>query len=219
MMISVVFDVDGLFVNTINHFMNVYNKVFKHFGKPEMSQKELFPMLTPDYSQILRDVGLGSKEAHDFQVAEWTNSLVRNDFGVGLYPGAQEFLDKVEMRYPFVFATASGREHIEIYKKHMKLKDSYKFITREDVPNPKPHPDQYIAAMEHLRSKPENTVVVDDIRHNLTTARKLGMKPIGNTWGFSTEEQFRREEIEFVRDYDHLLWRLDEIDSRQGRYY
>lgn len=202
-MIGLILDVDGFVVDTRNHFVNVYNRVFEKFGAPAMTRDELFSRIKPDYTLILKELGLDSDEAKNFQVDLWSKSLEKNEFGVSLYPGALEFLDEIK-NHPFVFATASGRNHIKNYAK-IGLDSGFKFVTRDDVANPKPHPDHYAEALRILGTEAEKTIVVDDIGDNLATAREMGMPTLGVTWGFSKEEDFEAIGIPFVDSFDEIV--------------
>lgn len=211
-MIGLILDVDGFIVDTRNHFMGVYNRVFEKFGVPKMTREELFPRLAPDYTLILKNLGIDSEESRSYQVSVWNKALEINEFGVSLYKGALEFLEELK-NYRVVFATASGRNHIEFYKK-LGLDGDYTFVTRDEVANPKPHQDHYNAALAKLGTKPENTIVIDDIRHNLETARHMKMIPKGVTWGFSNREQFKEIGVEYADSFDELLLGIQRLDGK-----
>lgn len=56
-------------------------------------------------------------------------------------------------------------------------------LSNEDIPKPKPHPDIYIAAMQKLKVKPEETLILEDNDHGIEAAKASGghLMTIGTT--------------------------------------
>ena len=51
-------------------------------------------------------------------------------------------------------------------------------VCKEDVANPKPHPDTFLRAAELMKIKPENCVVFEDGQAGMQAARTAGMQVV-----------------------------------------
>lgn len=78
----------------------------------------------------------------------------------------------------------------------------------DDRPN-KPAPDGVYYALEKLHSKLENTVFVGDADTDILTAKNAGLVSIGVLWGFRDREIIEAEGAEYivetVKDLENLL--------------
>lgn len=78
----------------------------------------------------------------------------------------------------------------------------------DDRPN-KPAPDGVFYAIEQIGSKPENTIFVGDADTDILTAKNAGLPSIGVLWGFRDREVIENEGAEYivetVNDLEKLL--------------
>jgi HAD superfamily hydrolase (TIGR01509 family) len=74
------------------------------------------------------------------------------------------------------------------------------FLSNEDVKNPKPDPEIYIKAIESLRMKPKECLVVEDNKNGIKAAIQSGA------------HLFEVKEVSDVT-YDNIINRIHEINS------
>ena len=85
---------------------------------------------------------------------------------ISFLPGAEHFLEYlIEHGVNFVIVTNTSRQNVQYFQKKLPtLAKCTQWITREDVTNPKPHPEPYRVAKErYFKDEPyivgiENTV-------------------------------------------------------------
>ncbi|MGW8224748.1 MAG: HAD family hydrolase [Anaerolineales bacterium] len=96
-----------------------------------------------------------------------------------LSPGAIELLDELTNRMiPRTIATASGKENLEFFYKHLGLERWFELekIVFDDGARPgKPAPDVYLHAAHTIGLHPGDCVVVEDSLSGIQAARSAGV--------------------------------------------
>ena len=78
--------------------------------------------------------------------------------------------------------------------------------TSDDAKRSKPHPDIFVAALERLKLRAEDVIVVGDTPYDVEAAKKAGMKTTGLLCGGFSEESLREAgAVDIYRDPGHLL--------------
>jgi HAD superfamily hydrolase (TIGR01509 family) len=99
--------------------------------------------------------------------------------GVPVFSGAEEVLRRLHGRVSMGIVTSSRRDHFEIIHRSTGLLTYFDFaLTRESYDRTKPHPDPYLAAMDHCGARPEECIVVEDSARGLFAARRAGIRCI-----------------------------------------
>ena len=123
----------------------------------EVSDKEIFSM-TIEKESIYQKICLKSK--------------------MKLAPGATDFFQFLKSEnIPFTIASASGKENIDFYFKHLKLGKwfSYdKVIYNDGFFRGKPYPDIYLLAARKLELNPKETMVFEDSFIGIHAAENAG---------------------------------------------
>lgn len=92
-----------------------------------------------------------------------------------LAPGAVRFLDYLkDYKIPFTIATASGKENVDFYFKHLPLSNWFEYdkvIYNNGRIKGKPDPQIYQLAMETIGKKPEEVIVFEDAIAGLQAAK------------------------------------------------
>jgi HAD superfamily hydrolase (TIGR01509 family) len=177
---AVVFDNDGLLLDTEEVWTRAETALFARHGStftgehkrdligtsPTTSAAKLEVMLDmPGRGPALMD------ELHD-QVME--EALL----GVPARPGALELLEAVRAAgVPVGVASNSARAFVERVLSVAGLLDGHLdvVVTANDVPNPKPAPDLYLAACAALGADPERSAALEDSAIGVAAARAAGM--------------------------------------------
>lgn len=94
--------------------------------------------------------------------------------------GVHEFLAELRARaIPAAVATSSRSAHALGHLGTAGLLDLFAaVVTRDDVVNPKPHPEPYLTAAGHLGVKPETCLAIEDSHSGVRAAHGAGMQTI-----------------------------------------
>lgn len=94
--------------------------------------------------------------------------------------GVHELLDELAARrIPAAVATSSGSAHAMRHLGTAGLLDRFvTIVTRDDVVDPKPHPEPYLMAAARLRIDPADCLAVEDSRAGVRAAHAAGMQTV-----------------------------------------
>ena len=82
-------------------------------------------------------------------------------------------------RIPAAIATSSGSAHALRHLGTAGLIDRFvTIVTRDDVADPKPHPEPYLTAAARLRIDPADCLAVEDSRAGVQAAHAAGMQTV-----------------------------------------
>ena len=177
---AVVFDNDGLLLDTEDAWTRAETVLFARHGSTFTSEhkRELIgtsPVTSAAKLEVMLDMpGRGADlmgELHDLVMKE-------TFAGVPPRPGAVELLEAVRAAgKPVGVASNSARAFVERVLSGAGLLDGHfdVVVTSDDVENPKPAPDLYLAACAALGAEPERAAALEDSATGVAAARAAGM--------------------------------------------
>jgi HAD superfamily hydrolase (TIGR01509 family) len=179
---GVVFDNDGLFLDTEPSWTRAQETVFERRGRRfDLDAKHALvgtsPVTAPSVlERILQLPGEGeavSAEMYDLAADEIANAAEPR-------PGALELLEAVRGRWPVGVASNAPRRHLVTGLRRVGVEDSFDaMLAFDDVGVPKPAPDLYLRACELLGVDPTRSVAIEDSPPGVASARAAGLFVIG----------------------------------------
>jgi HAD superfamily hydrolase (TIGR01509 family) len=179
---AVVFDCDGLLVDTEVCWTRAETKIFAEHGYDfGLEQKQIV------IGRTLEAAGRAMADYFDRPgqgpvLAQHLHDLVAVELAAGAdaLPGARELVSALRGRVPIAVASNSPRAFVDAALVSAGLGDLFtEIFSVEDVERPKPEPDLYLAACAGLEADPANTVAFEDSRTGVDAARAAGMFVIG----------------------------------------
>ncbi|HVW93210.1 MAG TPA: HAD family phosphatase [Devosia sp.] len=179
---AVIFDMDGTLLDTEMVFRAVVFDAARDFGF-EMTDAVHLAMVGSSH-EATRLMLLDNYGA-DFPYAafdERCRELMkeRTVEAVPVKHGALEFLAALRSRkVPLAVATSSRTAHAHRHLGRAGLLDLFDaVVTRDDVVNPKPHPEPYLTAAGRLSVDPLRCLAVEDSHTGVRAAHAAGMQTI-----------------------------------------
>lgn len=178
---AVLFDMDGLLVDTEPLWFETETEVMARLGAPwsEEDQEQLLGGSmehTVSYLLSRATVAAGPRE-----VARWMidGMLARAAQGrIVIRPGARELVAEVAAAgIPYALVTSSEREFADAVLKGTGLPFAVT-VTADDVEKTKPAPDPYLHAARLLNADPAHCVALEDSLNGTTSATLAGCKLI-----------------------------------------
>src|SRR5690554_1946348 len=104
----------------------------------------------------------------------------RSHAGVPVKPGARELVTELrERNIPTAVATSSRNPHAQHHLAAAGLLDLFEtVVTRDDVVNPKPHPEPYLTAARRLGVDPVQCLALEDSHAGVRAAHAAGMQTV-----------------------------------------
>lgn len=180
---AVLFDVDGLLVDTENLDLGVAIRVCKDLGI-DLTEEEVESRVGVTskkfYSELFakRKLELSLKDILDKHFKIYDKLLEEE---LTHFPGAKT-LPKILKSKGLKLALVSGstRKQVEIILKQLGIYDYFNtIVTADDVEHGKPDPEGYLLSAKILNVNPENCVVLEDATPGVMAGKNAKMKVVG----------------------------------------
>jgi HAD superfamily hydrolase (TIGR01509 family) len=179
---AVVFDMDGTLLDTEAVFRDIVFDVCGALGF-EMTHDVHLSMVGSSHEVtnklLVEAYGVAFPYAmFDQQCREMMRHRMAET--VPVKAGVHELLAELKARrIPAAVATSSRSPHALGHLGRAGLLDIFAaVVTRDDVTNPKPHPEPYLTAAELLGIRPENCLAVEDSYSGVRAAHAAGMQTV-----------------------------------------
>lgn len=178
---AVVFDMDGLLLDTEILWERAESELFRRHGAVWTLQDKLAVMGTPfAFTAEYFARRLGEPPERGPALVDEMIELMRIELGrqVDARPGAVELVEGLRELggVGLALASNSSRDLVDLALRAAGLTDAFDVIvTADDVANPKPAPDIYLAACERLGVAPADAVALEDTAPGIAAAKAAGL--------------------------------------------
>ncbi|CEG26537.1 HAD family hydrolase [Bacillus sp. B-jedd] len=175
---GIIFDFDGLIVDTETLWFEAYREIMKGFAC-ELTLEEFSKVIGTTDEQLnaffenvtgmtVDEAGLHSKTREFYH---------QRAVSLELREGVRGFLDEAkELNLKVGLASSSGRDWVESYLRKFGIFEFFDTIkTREDVHQVKPDPALYIQALNALGLQPAEAIALEDSLNGSAAAIAAGM--------------------------------------------
>ncbi|OOM77877.1 HAD family hydrolase [Clostridium sp. BL-8] len=209
---TVIFDLDGTLLNTIEDLTDSVNFALGLYGFPYKSLEE-----------IRSFVGNGAARLIELSIPDGTSSPMyekcfvdfRNHYSMNMrnktdaYEGIMELLRQLlEKKYKIAivsnkFDTAVKELNKIYFEKYIKVA-----IGESEKVSKKPAPDTVFKALEELGSVTDKSVYVGDSEVDVKTAKNAGVICVGVTWGFRNRKVLEENGADYIIDTPQELLKI-----------
>ena len=207
---TVIFDLDGTLLNTLEDLTDAVNFVMRANEYPERTIEEVRCFVGNGIRRLMElAVPEGVSEDTFENVFEQFKSYYTDHCQIKTcaYEGIMELLEKLYTD-GVSMAIVSNKNHAavcelnEIYfKKYIEVA-----IGQKDGIRKKPAPDTVLQALKELGKEKESAIYVGDSEVDFLTAQNTGMDCVLVTWGFRTTEELGvYEPTTFIEKPEQLL--------------
>ena len=207
---GVIFDIDGVLLDSMIIWTDLGERYLKSIGKePEEGLTEkLFSMSMEQGAEYLKD-----KYSIDESIPEILddiNNISKNFYynEVEAKPGVKELLQDFSSRgIKMVAATSSPRGHVERALTRVGLLEFIdRIFTNGEVGVSKHEPDIYNLAAEYMGTAPSETLVFEDSLYALKTAKTAGYVTVGiyDARGEKDQAGLKENAELYLKGYDDL---------------
>ena len=180
--VAVVFDMDGVLVDTEHLWDEVREELTEEWGgryTPE-AQQAMMGMSSHEWSRYLHEA-VGLQEPPDVINAEVVRRmLARYETGLPIVPGAVDAVRRLAAEgFRLALASSSNRELIDAVLRELGLTSLFEVtVSSEEVGRGKPAPDVYLEAARRLGVEPAQCAAVEDSASGIRAAHAAGMRVI-----------------------------------------
>lgn len=173
---AVIFDFDGLIIDTESVLIQAYGDIHARHGVPFERDHFLRNVGHADYSFDPWHAfeKLADRAALELERQKWNRELNRR---LRPLPGVLAILDSARTAGLRIgLASNSGHDHVDRQLERLGLLERFEALgCREDVPSPKPEPDVYRFVMNQLGVHGSEAFALEDSQTGALAARRAGL--------------------------------------------
>ena len=182
---AIIFDLDGVIINSFDAWLHVFNKTRRHFKLKELTKEEFRrkawgKILDTELKKNFPDKNI--KEIKDQYKALIAKSIDK----IKLLPGSKDVLLEIKKKNIRIgLVTNNFRKPVKkILELHKIGKYFDAIVAEEDVEMPKPYPDGILKACKKLNVQPDEIIYVGDRENDYKAGKAAGAFVVGlNTKG------------------------------------
>lgn len=183
MITAIIFDMDGLMIDSEPIQSKAYEQILKEYDKTPILNNE----------GIVHKVGIKEKDnwkllCEKYELSEPIDILMqkRSKSYLNLLSdikpmnGLMDLLNLLKLhQFKMALASSSVMEHITIVLSTLNIKDFFDaIVSGQDVERGKPYPDINLKAAQMIQTNPENCLVLEDAQSGVEAAKNGNMKVI-----------------------------------------
>lgn len=178
---AVLFDMDGVIVDTEPLHKKAYFQMFEVFGAavtPELYASFAGASTKKVCQTLIDQFGLNHTTEELIQVKRsFFKELFYNDSEFDLIPGVRNLIEHYfENEIKLVLASSASQTTIEmVFEKFDLEKYFIGKISGADLQASKPHPEIFLLAAEMAKEPVENCLVIEDSTNGITAAHRAGI--------------------------------------------
>lgn len=209
---TLIFDLDGTLLNTLNDLKDSTNFALEKYGYPPRTLEEVRCFVgngvkllmeralpsgsnNPDFENCLQDFKAHYKENMYNTTAPYDGILgmldILNKKGIKIAVVSNKFDEAVK----------------ELCEKFFQNRIQTAIGESQNI-RKKPAPDSVFEAMRILDAKKESTIFIGDSEVDVQTAKNAHITSIGVTWGFRNTDVLENEGADFIVDSTHSLLQI-----------
>jgi HAD superfamily hydrolase (TIGR01509 family) len=213
---AVIFDMDGTLLDTESVFKTIVFEVCTELGF-EMTDAVHMSMVGGSHENTNRLLIESYGVAFPYALFDERCRVImreRSHSGVPVKPGARELVTELRQRgIPTAVATSSRNPHAQHHLGAAGLLEMFEtIVTRDDVINPKPHPEPYLTAARRLGIDPLKCLALEDSHSGVRAAHAAGMQTVMVPDLVHPSEEIRALGIAVMESLDHV--RLAAFDRK-----
>lgn len=199
---TVIFDLDGTLLNTLDDLTDSVNFALGEMGYPLHTADEVRMMVG---NSVVYLIEKALPEGVDKETFDKTLALFESHYQTNMrnktapYDGIMPMLEKVKAD-GYKMAVVSNKPDVftkelvsELFGEYIPLA-----IGRSDDMPRKPAPDMVLYAMDKLGSDKSTTVYVGDSEVDAVTSKNAGLPCVGCLWGFRDRETLESAGAEYI---------------------
>eukprot|EP00271_Cylindrocystis_brebissonii_P001255 TRINITY_DN11577_c0_g1_i1.p1 TRINITY_DN11577_c0_g1~~TRINITY_DN11577_c0_g1_i1.p1 ORF type:complete len:232 (+),score=24.67 TRINITY_DN11577_c0_g1_i1:376-1071(+) len=217
----IIFDMDGLLLDTESFYTTVQKKILARYGKDftyELKAKMMGKRALEAGRVLIAETGLGDVLTAEAFIKE-REDMLHDLFPTSqLMPGAERLVRHLHgHRIPMAVATSSHRKHFELkttlHKEVFALMHHVVVGDDPEVSKGKPDPEIFLLARSRFEAplpSPEQCLVFEDAPIGVEAANKAGMPVVMVPHDWIDPEQTKQatERITSLNNFDPLPWGL-----------
>jgi HAD superfamily hydrolase (TIGR01509 family) len=193
---AVLFDLDGVLINSFNSWYLAFNETLEKFGRWKISKEEFEEKCWgPDLRHNMGKFGL-SEDAIKYCQARHIDRIKE----IKIFPEVKEVLELLRRRIKLGLVTNTPANDVHETLEYFGLKKYFDVVvTGDDVKKGKPNPEIVVKACNKLGLNPSDVVLVGDTKSDIVAGKLAGCTTIGLRIKGDFEIEKLSELVKFIK--------------------
>jgi len=188
----ILFDLDGTLIDSTEAILEGFDVAFKAFHKKTPNEEEIKRLIGLPLDIMFEKLGI-KKNVWDYVEVYKKHYRKISTKKTKLLPFAKEAVFEANQFARLGIVTTKTARYSRELLEHFNLMKYFEvLIGRENVDNPKPHPEPILKAIHLMNAKKEATFMIGDTCLDMVSAKEAGVKYIGVKWEYESEENMKR---------------------------
>lgn len=193
MMKAILFDMDGLMVDTERLYIETESAIAESFGK-KLTEETIWKMMGKKAVEAIgiyiSDLGINMPVEEMIGIRDnLFEEKLRNELVP--MPGLFEIVNEYRGTLQLAIATGSPRKFLNIVLDKLEIREHFQALqTADEISNGKPDPEIYIKTAEKLGIPPEECIVLEDSQNGALAGKRAGCYTIAIPSEYTCKQDF-----------------------------
>ena len=189
---TILFDLDGTLIDSTEAILEGFEVSFKYFNKTPPKPEEVKKLIGLPLDIMFSKLGI-KENVWDYVDIYKQHYRKISTQKTKLLPFAKEAIKEAKKFARLGIVTTKTARYSKDLLKHFGILDDFEVIIgREDVINPKPHPEPVVKAIHIMNAKKELTWMIGDTCLDMVSAKEAGVRYIGVKWEYESQEKMQK---------------------------
>ena len=192
----ILFDLDGTLIDSTDAIISTFNYSFKELSFDfKGNDKDIKSLIGYPLDIMYKELGVDEKKVWDFVDTYKNRYRIISKEQTTLLENAFEAVKLASQFGRVSVVTTKTRAYTMPLLEHFNIAQFFEIVTgRENVQNPKPHPEPILTTLEQMNydKKLHDVWMIGDTKLDLIAANDANINSIGLLCGYGEEEELRK---------------------------
>jgi len=189
---TILFDLDGTLIDSTEAILESFGVAFRSFGDEIPSDELIKAQIGYPLDVMFVTLGVASERASEYVEAYKQHYRKISCAKTVLLPYAKESLELASKYATLgVVTTKTAKYSIELLEYNDIMHYFSVLVGREDVQNPKPHPEPILKALSKLQIDTKDVWMIGDTCMDIVSAKSANIQGIAVTSGYASKESLQ----------------------------
>jgi len=186
----ILFDLDGTLIDSTPAILESFRVAFESFGDDVPNDEKIKALIGLPLDVMFVELGVEDNKKWDYVDAYKKHYRPISKQKTTILPFGKEAIIKASKIATLGIVTTKTARYSQELMEHFGVMSYFDvLIGREDVINPKPHPEPILKALEKLNSKNKKVFMIGDTCLDCISAKEANVIGIGVSCGYNSKEQ------------------------------
>ena len=192
----ILFDLDGTLIDSTDAIVSTFNHSFKELNYDfKGNDEDIKSLIGYPLDIMYKELGVDEEKVWDFVDAYKNRYRMISKEQTTLLENAYEAVELASQIGRVSVVTTKTRTYTMPLLEHFNIAQFFEIVTgRENVQNPKPHPEPILITLEQMNYNKDihDVWMIGDTKLDLIAANEANVNSIGLLCGYGNEEELRK---------------------------